>query len=821
MPNLPSLLMACVCVVSLPATALAQQSMFNVWSLSVDEQANRATVSVQIIPVSNQQTRVSYATYPLNARNGADYFGTSGTLTFPAGASTRTFSVDILNDTAVESVEKFGLRLYNPTGGAGLALATGTVTIVDNDGSEPAPISHSWLEDGSGGPLVGSGPTNSMGYPRVMMTETQAMSPSHSRFNKYPMLAATASNLWAVENVFKGQPPLYHRQFNPRQFMEWKFDDRKVTCSQGLSAPFEVSHSTTNLNNCQVWAGHFVYNNSSRLSAAMNAGDRTIRVANGSLFTVGKWVAIYDGQRTDFRNAEHAQITDISGNTITIGERYNSTPRSHPINAWVRQHEDGDYRDSGRYWVYNLSTACPRDAGGKRFVDHLVPWFVSNLKIDVDGIQRDVSVMGITFDVDTFVDVFTTNTRLSDVNNDGIPDGGIGSNGEHWWGHGVDEFYRMVRAQLPNYQIVGGVRQSFGFDTLDGIQIEGFPNGELWREDETYDRLNSMMSTYFYRMFRAPNRNRAQVQLLMKWGTSIYPTKTPKSTVSADRLAPMRLGLALTAMDGGVFHHENDPDENYLQDTWYDEYAVVVDRKAADYGNAVDKASVTRARQFTGWLGQPTSYGRRVVDSAAFSASNALLTQTFDSDANGWSGNNVNVYRTTTQKLRGNGGLAVSKMIKFDKNLYSPTVQGPSIRVNYDDVYTVTFAARADSDRWIQARLGEHVEDFLVGPSWRRYVMSFTANQSGDVNVGFSVGQINTQVFIDSVRVFRGSANVFRRYFQNGAVIANGTSKWVSVDLGPGYRRIRGTQAPGVNNGSDLPNKVNVPPYDAIFAVKK
>jgi len=319
-----TLVMTCVCLLSLPATVFAQQSKFNVWSLSVNEQSNRATVEVQLSPVSTRQTQVGYATTPRSARNGSDYYGTSGVLTFPAGVSTRSFSVEILDDTAVESVEEIGLRIFNPTNGAGLDREAGTVTIVDNDGSNPDPVSYSWLEDGSGGPLIGSGPTNSMGYPRIMMTETQAMSQSHSRFNKYPMLAAAASNLWAVENVFKGQAPLFHRQFNPRQFMEFKFDDRKAECTQGLSATFEVSHSTTNLNNCQMWAGHFLYNNSTRLSAAMNAGANVIRVADGSRLRVGKWVAIYDGQRTDFRNAEHARITAINGNSVTISGRYNS-----------------------------------------------------------------------------------------------------------------------------------------------------------------------------------------------------------------------------------------------------------------------------------------------------------------------------------------------------------------------------------------------------------------------------------------------------------------------------------------------------------------
>ncbi len=809
---------------SFAGAAQAQaQATFNIWSGSVNEQDGRARISVQVTPRATTTLRVSYATYPGSATNGSDYYGTSGVLTFRAGESVKTFDVPILDDTAIESIEKINLRIFKPSTGV-IDKGAATMTIVDNDrGTLPEPISFAWLEDGSGGPLIGSGPTNSLGYPRIMMTETQAMGPDHSRFNKYPIIATAASNLWGVENVFKGQPVFYHRQFNPRQFMEWKFDGRDSYCSQGLSAPFEKSVSATNLNACEMWAGHFLYTNTSRLTAAMASGARVINVRDGSKFTVGKWVVIYDGaNRTDFRNAEHAQVTGVNGNSITLGARYNSSPRSHPVNAWVRQHEDGDYDPKEtRYWVYNLATTCPRDANGKRFVDHLVPWLVSNLKVDVDGTTRDIQVGGLTFDVDTYIDVFSRDGRISDVNNDGIPDRGVSPNGEHWWGKGVDEFYRLLRNRLPNFQIVGGVRQSFGFDHLDGVQIEGFPNGEKWRKEEEFTRLNSMLSTYFYRMFRAPNRNRAQVQLLMKWGTPIYPTHTPARRTSKDPMAPLRLGLGLTAMDGGVFHQENSADANYLHDTWYDEYAVVNDRSAADFGTAVDKFNVPKARRYTGWLGQPTTYGRRVVDTSAFSASAALLTQTFDQNINGWRGTNVDLSRSTAQKISGNGGLAISRMKTYRPRLYQAKAIGPGFDVTNGTTYTVTFAARASEDRWIQARVGSHGEDFLAGPRWRRYVMSFTATETGSRPIEFFVGQHSTEVYIDSIRVFRGNANVFRRYFQNGAIIANGTSKWVTVDLGKGYRRIRGTQAPQVNDGSDLPARVSVPPYDAIFALKK
>jgi hypothetical protein len=56
------------------------------------------------------------------------------TLTIPAGASSATFSVLVIGDTVVESVESVIVALSNPTGGAVLVGTTAVGTIQDDDG---------------------------------------------------------------------------------------------------------------------------------------------------------------------------------------------------------------------------------------------------------------------------------------------------------------------------------------------------------------------------------------------------------------------------------------------------------------------------------------------------------------------------------------------------------------------------------------------------------------------------------------------------------------------------------------------------------------
>ncbi|MGI8819956.1 MAG: Calx-beta domain-containing protein [Chthoniobacterales bacterium] len=82
----------------------------------------------------NNVLTVHYATFGGTASEGADYVGTSGTLTFGPGETQKTITVQILDDNLIESTENFFISLSNPGPGAGLgAASTATVDIADDD----------------------------------------------------------------------------------------------------------------------------------------------------------------------------------------------------------------------------------------------------------------------------------------------------------------------------------------------------------------------------------------------------------------------------------------------------------------------------------------------------------------------------------------------------------------------------------------------------------------------------------------------------------------------------------------------------------------
>ncbi|MDB5295685.1 MAG: type secretion C-terminal target protein, partial [Phycisphaerales bacterium] len=75
---------------------------------------------------------VKYATKNGTATAGSDYAAASGTLTFAAGQTSKTVTVQVRGDTVDEADETFFVDLSAPTGGAALAVSRGVGKILDD-----------------------------------------------------------------------------------------------------------------------------------------------------------------------------------------------------------------------------------------------------------------------------------------------------------------------------------------------------------------------------------------------------------------------------------------------------------------------------------------------------------------------------------------------------------------------------------------------------------------------------------------------------------------------------------------------------------------
>jgi hypothetical protein len=88
--------------------------------------------TVSLSAVSGQSVQVKWATSNVTALAGSDYVASTGTLTIPAGAPSRTIPVRINGDRVREGNETFRVTLSAPVR-ATIAAATGTGTIVNDD----------------------------------------------------------------------------------------------------------------------------------------------------------------------------------------------------------------------------------------------------------------------------------------------------------------------------------------------------------------------------------------------------------------------------------------------------------------------------------------------------------------------------------------------------------------------------------------------------------------------------------------------------------------------------------------------------------------
>jgi len=109
-------------------------------SFSVEENEGSLTIGVKRTGESTGSVSVAYSTVAGSAAPGAEFTPVSGTLTFGSNEIARLITIPVLDDANAESPKTFTLILNDPTGGAGLGIASATVTIEDDDNRQPPSV---------------------------------------------------------------------------------------------------------------------------------------------------------------------------------------------------------------------------------------------------------------------------------------------------------------------------------------------------------------------------------------------------------------------------------------------------------------------------------------------------------------------------------------------------------------------------------------------------------------------------------------------------------------------------------------------------------
>lgn len=97
------------------------------------ETVGTLTVTVNRVGGTSGTVGVTYATTNGTGVSGEEYTGVSGTLSFAAGETSKTFTIAIADDTSVDGAKTFTVKLTSPTGNAALGTTLATVTIYDSE----------------------------------------------------------------------------------------------------------------------------------------------------------------------------------------------------------------------------------------------------------------------------------------------------------------------------------------------------------------------------------------------------------------------------------------------------------------------------------------------------------------------------------------------------------------------------------------------------------------------------------------------------------------------------------------------------------------
>ena len=131
----------------------AERALVSVTDVSEDERDEFVSdfeFTVRLSPANDRDLTFRYVTSDGTALAGQDYVPTAGTLTFPAGETSRTVSVRGAGDTDEEASETFSL-LVSAQGRAVLGDHEGVGTVVDDDTPPVLKINDVFLQEGNTG----------------------------------------------------------------------------------------------------------------------------------------------------------------------------------------------------------------------------------------------------------------------------------------------------------------------------------------------------------------------------------------------------------------------------------------------------------------------------------------------------------------------------------------------------------------------------------------------------------------------------------------------------------------------------------------------
>jgi hypothetical protein len=359
------------------------------------------------------------------------------------------------------------------------------------------------------------------------------------------------------------------------------------------------------------------------------------------------------------------------------------------------------------------------------------------------------------------------------------------------WAASLRLFQTGLRAAVGPDAVILVNEATPEFDALNGSRLEGFPT-------------KTTSSKTWYQRIIGPNKNCYYPSYLEWCQSARQPNFTTVETYggSTTDYQLMRFGLTSALMGDGFYVFAVDNSPQLLR---YDEY---------------DNAGAGR-----GYLGAPigpmhsvvTLSSPDIVGSGGFSDTSAL---------NAWTLYPRSGYAATKSL---DGAAAKIQVTQSAGAVDGVLFYRSGVAVSSGAHYTLTFRARADRDLSLRAQVqqtGSPYTTYMASDavplttSWRTFEIPVTSSGTdAAAQLKFLLGKSAGTVWIDDVKLQAGDRNVYRRDFEGGVALVNATESAVTVDLGGTFRKIKGTQAPLVNDGTTV-TSVTIQPKDGLVLLR-
>jgi hypothetical protein len=425
------------------------------------------------------------------------------------------------------------------------------------------------------------------------------------------------------------------------------------------------------------------------------------------------------------------------------------------------------------------------------------------VEFNVKRLQKTILESDLLFD-GAFFDSFIVDASISktdcygkpiqiDADEDGVPDDPATLDAA--WRSGLQDMVRLWQESMPGAYVTGHLSKgadelgtlfdgdNLGFmcvDVIDGRTTFGYAWDRYhgWSKGLPGPNITVIDTG-------APNE--------LGYGYGVYSSfQEPELSIPSDVLEftrtwypTMRFGLAFALMGDGLYERHFS-DVLYCEEWWYDEF---------DFR-----------------LGAPldTFYYSPTVNSSIPSPQPILPEGDFESTSLGWQLTAAPDVDTKLSYV--DDAVSGQRAARIDigalpkmSDVYHINFFN-DIQVQKDVSYRLSFSAKASTPRKIVTSLQHRGGDWenlgfwkeiSLGTEWQKYESMFTATgDCTEAGLQFFLASSTGSILIDDVCLEKMPIDVYRRDFEQGTVLLNGTAERQTVVLGKGYSRIVGIQAP-------------------------